>query len=234
MREFKLVVATGVALALAGCASDRCGQVNQNATVAVVRGVRGNAQYSVGGRPMQPLTPRMRLPGEATVQTGADSLVDLQVNGAASELRLMSQSRLTLKTANHSAQGNAEIRLDLGLGTLLGRVKTIARDSKYEVITPRAVAFIRRGGTDFEVQSTLKEYGVETVTFTCITGQMVCLPKVWGPRGQINLGRDVKTVDTGQSYTPSTFGRLVPNNPVGPASLRTLKSFEENVKWEAF
>jgi hypothetical protein len=231
MRALKSVLVAGVVLALAGCASNRGGQLNNHASVAVVREVRGNARYSVGGGPMRPLTPKMQLPGEATIQTGGDSLVDLQVNGRASEVRLMPQSTLTLKTVEDSVQGSSETRLDLGLGTLLGTVKTISKDSKYEVITPRAVAFIRRSGTDFEVQSTLKEYGVDTVTFTCMTGQMICLPKFLGPRGRIDIGRDVKTLDTRQSYTPTTFGKLAPNNPVVPASLGILKSFQENAKW---
>jgi hypothetical protein len=233
-RALKSVLAGGVALALAGCAGNRSGQVNNHASVALVREVWGNAQYSVGGGPMRPLMPKMQLPGEATIQTGADSQVDLQINGRASEVRLMPRSTLTLKTVEHSAEGYSETRLDLGIGTLLGSVKAISKDSEYEVITPRAVAFIRGGGADFEVQSTLKEYGVETVTFTCITGQMICLPKILGPRGRIDIGRDVKTLDTRQSYTPTTFGKLVPNNPVVPASLRTLKSFEENAKWGVF
>jgi hypothetical protein len=234
MRALKAVLAGGVALALAGCASNRGGQLNKHTSVAVVREVRGNAQYSVGGGPMQPLMPHMLLPADATIQTGEDALVDLQVNGRASEVKLMPQSTLTLKTVKGSAEENSETRLDLGIGTLLGSVKTISKDLKYEVITPRAVAFIRGSGTDFEVQSTLKEYGVDAVTFTCITGQMICLPKVLGPKGRIYIGRDVKTLDTGQSYTPTTFGRLVPNNPVVPASLGILKSFEENAKWGVF
>jgi hypothetical protein len=234
MRGLKSVLAAGVALALAGCASNPGGQLNKHASGAVVREVRGNAQYSVGGRPMQSLMPNMQLPAEATIQTGTDSIVHLQINGRASEVRLMPQSILTLKTVENSAERNSETRLDLRLGTVLGSVKTISKDSKYEVITPRAVAFIRGSGTDFEVQSTLKEYGVDTVTFTCITGQMICLPKVLGLKGRIDIGRDVKTLDAGQSYTPSTFGRLLPNNPVEPASLGILKSFEENAKRGVF
>ncbi len=234
MRALRTILMGGVALALAGCASNRGGPTNEHASVAVVCDVRGNVQYSVAGGPMHPLTPKMQLPREATIQTGADSSVDLQVNGRESEVRLMAQSTLTLKTVEDSAEGISETRLDLGVGTLLGSVKAISKESKYEVITPRAVAFIRGSGADFEVQSTLKEYGVDSVTFTCITGQMICLPKVLGPRGRIDIGRDVKTLDTGQSYTPTTFGRLVPNNPVVPASLGILKSFEENAKWGVF
>ena len=184
---------------------------------ATIRSVHGSAQASIGGGPVQPLRPNMPLTEGATIQTGADSAVDLQVNGRTSTVRMTADTTMTLKTMKTLGE-DSETMLDLKVGTLLGSVKKISNNSKYELRTPRGVTRVRGGG--FAVSCVPQPNGTPKVSFTCVTGQLLCV----GIGTMIySSNPPLMTLTSGQSWTPPDNNMQV--TPVVPAPPEILRSF---------
>lgn len=171
--------------------------MSSHAAKATVRSVHGMAQYSVDNGPMMDLHPNTELPEGATVKTGPNASVDIQVNGRTSVVRVTADTTMTLKTMTDLGAGDSETMLNLSSGELLGTVKKISKGSRYEIQTPRGVAGIR--GTDWAVQVSQLANGLYTVTFTSITGEVICVANV-----DINGNPTpvTKILVNGQSWTP--------------------------------
>jgi len=178
---------------------------------ATVRAVHGGAVYSIGGGAPQALRPNMILPEGATIQTEPDARVDLQVNGRTSKVRIEANTKMTLSTMEAFGEGvetNTETMLDLKIGTLLGSVKEISKNSRYEISTPRGVAGIR--GAEFAVQVAQNGDGTYNVTFSSVFGTVYVVANViiWGVPTPIP-----KVLTTGYSWTPPEIVNAVGDIP---------------------
>ncbi len=117
---------------------------------AVIVSVVGKAMINYGDGAPEPATEKMVLKEGATINTGANSkvILDLGENGQA--LSINANSTLTLdelKLKNTPAGPVAQTTLELKRGGLIGNTKKLAASSKYEVRTANGVAGIR--GTSF-------------------------------------------------------------------------------------
>ena len=222
MRGAKSLLGCGLVLAVAGCASDDGGQMAWQESTATIRSVIGSAQWSIGGGLWLPARPNMIMPEGTTIQTGADSAVDMQVNGHTSTVRLTSNTTMTLSTMKALGE-DSETVLDVKVGTILGSVRKLSKNSKYEVKNTRGMCGIR--GTDFVVQVVPQDSGVPLVTYTCVTGQLLCVIHLI-----INgVPTDVpRTLNTGQTWTPpeTAYGGSQTKPFENPAPI--LKLFENN------
>jgi hypothetical protein len=144
-----------------------------------------------------PLRPNMELEEGTTITTGPGSTVDLQVNGRTSTVRVVENSRLSLKKMQDVGAGDSQTMLNIDNGTVFGSVKKITKESTYDIQTPRGVAGIR--GTDWAVQVSQLANGNYTVTFTSATGKVFVVANISiaGVMTQVP-----KTLTDGQSWTP--------------------------------
>lgn len=125
---------------------------------AVVRAVKGSAQYSEGGTWLALSTGQVLRPG-AIVRTANESNVDLYMGDNGPIVRLMENTTLGIDKLNYEATGVdtvIETQLDLKSGRLVGIVRKLSATSKYEVKTPNGVAGIR--GTEYVISATNEVY----------------------------------------------------------------------------
>jgi hypothetical protein len=200
MKRITPILVCALTLALAGLTTVVMAAGAKRATKATVRAVHGDVQYSTDGGQWKPLRPNMDLPEGTSVKTGADSGADMQVNGRTSTVRVTADTTMTLKQMEAIGAGMAadtETLLKLDGGTVMGSVKKISGDSHYQVSTPRGVAGVR--GTDFQVVVTALPSGLFTVTFTSVTGQVICVSNI-----TINgtITPVTKILTSGMSWTP--------------------------------
>ena len=155
---------------------------------AMVRTVHGTVQYAKGDQ-WPAVKAKMEFGPGATFRTGPESFVDLWVNGIstirATALTTMQLQRMARVGADRNA--DTETTLDLQSGTILGNVKKLSAISYYRIKTPHGTAGIR--GTDFAVQVMPLPTGGYTVTFTCVTGEMVCAFVVDGAPKVLHSGK---------------------------------------------
>jgi hypothetical protein len=121
---------------------------------AVVRAIRGQAQFAEGGNWLPLRVGQILRPGSA-VRTANDSQVDLFMDQSGPVVRLAENTTLGIDKLNFEATGVdtvIETQLDLKSGRILGIVKKMAATSKYEIKTPNGVAGIR--GTEYDVSAT--------------------------------------------------------------------------------
>src|SRR5438445_6981134 len=121
---------------------------------AVVRSIRGQAQYAEGGNWLQLKEGQILKPG-STVRTANESQVDIYMDENGPVVRLVENTTLGIDKLNFTATGVdtvIETQLDLKSGRILGIVKKMAHDSKYEIKTPNGVAGIR--GTEYDITAT--------------------------------------------------------------------------------
>jgi len=121
---------------------------------AVVRAVRGTAQYSLAGAGYKPLQVGYALPPNSKIRTAADSSVDLFLGDNGPVVRVTPDTELgvdKLDVADSGVEKVINTQLDLRNGRILGNVKKMAAASKYEVKTPRGVAGIR--GTEYDIRA---------------------------------------------------------------------------------
>ncbi len=121
---------------------------------AVVRSVKGKAQYAEGGAWMA-LKVGQTLGQGAQVKTGNDSEVDLFLDQNGPLVRLLENTTLGIDKLCFTPTGAdtvIETQLDLKSGKIVGIVKKLAATSKYEVKTPNGVAGIR--GTEYSISAT--------------------------------------------------------------------------------
>lgn len=158
---------------------------------AVVRAVRGSADYSDGSGSWLPLkTGRVLKPG-AVIRTSADSQVDLFLDQNGPVVRVTESSQLAIERLSFESTG-ADTVIDTGLdlrsGRVLGNVKKMAEASKYEVKTPNGVAGIR--GTEYDISADGKVVvldGSVVVVFVKADGTVI-----------------TQVVNAGQTFDPAT------------------------------
>lgn len=212
----------GLVLAFAGVASLVVAEGTGHANTATVRSIHGTATYTVPGGQAMPLRPNMELDENTLIETGPDTVVDLTVNGRTSTVRITASTKVTLKTMEDLGAGDSETMLDLKDGQILGSVKKISKASKYEISTPRGVAGIR--GTDFAVTVTQQANGLYSVTFTSVTGTVICV-------SDVTIAGTVtpvtKVLVNGQSWTPPDTASS-PQDPLLNAIVAALPSIMNN------
>ena len=144
------IVAAGVVALIGAVSSAQAAEVGK----AVVRSVRGHAQYAEGGQWLE-LKPGQVLKPGASIRTANESQVDLFLDQNGPMVRLVENTTLGIDKLNFEATGIEtvmETQLDLKSGRILGIVKKMAHNSKYEIKTPNGVAGVR--GTEFDVSAT--------------------------------------------------------------------------------
>jgi len=122
---------------------------------AVVRSIRGDAQYQESGGQWLPLKVGQVLKAGSTVRTANDSHADLFMDQNGPVVRLVENTTLGLDKLNYTATGVdtvIETQLDLKSGRIIGIVRKMADQSKYEIKTPNGVAGIR--GTEYDITAT--------------------------------------------------------------------------------
>ncbi|MGA2175013.1 MAG: FecR family protein [Verrucomicrobiota bacterium] len=160
---------------------------------AIVLAVHGKVEYFQENQWLN-VKPNIQLAHGTTLRTGPDSYVDVFVNGI-SIIRVTEQTTMQLqKMTRTSAERGADTEtiLNLERGTILGNVRKLSANSRYEIATPHGVARIR--GTDFQVSVSPQTNGAPVVTFTSAMGELVCSAVVDGKSV-------VKVLRSGESWT---------------------------------
>ncbi len=163
---------------------------------ATVRALEGDVTYTVNGSAPMKVHANMTLEPGSTIITGPDSHCDLSVNGVSSVVRVNADSKIELQKMffyGTMRAGDRETMLDLKAGGVLGNVKKISGNSRYEIETPHGVAGIR--GTDFQITINVKPDGTFSVTFSSITGQVIVA-------ADVNGQTVTHILNTGESWTP--------------------------------
>jgi hypothetical protein len=167
---------------------------------AVVRTIRGTAQYSDKGGELKSLRVGRVLGPGASVKAGVNSTVDLFLADNGPLVRVTSDTTLDLDKLEVDRTGVdvvIETMLNLKTGTIQGNVKKMADASKYEVKTPYTVCAIR--GTEYQISAD----GVHHV----ITGSV--LVAYTNPRTGVVT---THPVNQGQTFIP-------PVDPTNPAQV---------------
>lgn len=192
--NFSKLIACGVAATAMLLASSAEAAVNR----AIVRAIRGTAEYSVAGAPWKTLRVGQALNPTTSVKTGVSSQVDLFLGDNGPTVRLLADTTLGLDKLNIDRTGVdvvIETFLDLQTGTIQGNVKQLASVSKYEVKTPFTVCAIK--GTEYQISAD----GVLHV----IKGAVLV---AYGPPGAVQTA----TINAGQTFVPRP-STAPPNTP---------------------
>jgi hypothetical protein len=146
----KIIASVATLVALLAVASAQAVEVGK----AVVRSVKGQAQYAEGGGAWMALKVGQTLQPGTQVKTGNDSAVDLFMDQNGPMVRLLENTTLGIDKLCFTPTGAdtvVETQLDLKSGRIVGIVKKLAATSKYEVKTPNGVAGIR--GTEYSISA---------------------------------------------------------------------------------
>src|SRR3989442_6830712 len=122
---------------------------------AVVRSIRGDAQYQEAGGQWLKLKVGQVLKAGSIVRTANDSHADLFMDPNGPVVRLVENTTLGLDKLSYTSTGVdtiIETQLDLKSGRIIGIVRKMADQSKYEIKTPNGVACIR--GTKYYISAT--------------------------------------------------------------------------------
>jgi WD40 repeat protein/tRNA A-37 threonylcarbamoyl transferase component Bud32/Tfp pilus assembly protein PilF len=126
----------------------------------------GAAEYTVGDGKWNPVEIGRVLRAGSAVRTDADCVVDLFLKQNGPVVRVTPDSELEL-TKLSFLQAEPEVIIETVLtlkkGRVLGTVKKLATDSRYEVVTPAGTAAVR--GTQYDVRADGR--------VTCIQGQVL-------------------------------------------------------------
>jgi hypothetical protein len=145
----------GFAVAVAAFVGSSHVQAAAELNEAIVRGVRGTANYSTDrGSNWRDLKVGTKLKQNSVIRTAPGSVVDLFLSDNGPVVRVtenttMGIDRLTIDSSG--VEKIIETQLDLRSGRILGNVKKLAAASKYEVKTPQGVAGIR--GTRYDISA---------------------------------------------------------------------------------
>jgi hypothetical protein len=195
---FPRLAAYGVALTVTSMVASALADED----AALVRAVRGSAQYSEGGA-WKAIKVDIKLHQGAIIKTAADSQVDLFLRNNGPVIRVTENSTLGLDKLFFQETGGETVidtRLNLSNGRILGNVKHMASSSKYEVKIPSGTVGIR--GTEYDISANgpvrVQSDGPALVTWVDPT------------TGRVSQ----MTVNAGQTFTPPAQ----PQNPptVGP------------------
>jgi hypothetical protein len=172
MKRTRIIFACALVLALAGVTTLRSAEQGRKEGKATVRTVHGTVDYQdKQNGPWLPVRPNMKFAAGITIRTGVDGTADISVNGTASAIRLTNNTTLQIPTMSFvgsAREGDTTTMLNLKSGAVIGNVKKISANSRYEIITPHGVAGVR--GTDFSVEAIPTPDGTFDVTFSSITG----------------------------------------------------------------
>jgi hypothetical protein len=202
MRKLQTFAAYLAVLAVVGISSLQSAEPGSIEGTAMVRTVKGRATYTTPDGSSHVLTAGTELAAGSTIHTGPNTFVYVSVNGLASAVRIAAESTITIERMSRTGatrEGNTDTGLSLQVGSIVGQVKKLAADSRYEIKTPHGVAGIR--GTDFAVDVVANGNGQYTVTFTSLTGTVVASAVVDG-------SIITKTLIGGESWTVG--GEVVP------------------------
>ena len=202
----------GFAVACAAFLSASTTQAAPEQNKAVVRAVRGTANFSTDrGANWKALKVGTSLNQNSVVRTAPGSTVDLYMNENGPAVRITENTTMGIDrlTVDRTGADNViETQLDLRNGRILGNVRKLAAASKYEVKTPQGVAGIR--GTRYDISA--------DGTVRVIEGQIVVVYIVNGiaSTATVNAGQ--------QSRPPTTGGGQVEVTPIPPAVLAQISS----------
>jgi hypothetical protein len=184
----------GFAVAVAAFVGTAHVQAAAEMNEALVRGVRGTANYSTDrGSNWRDLKVGTRLKQNSIIRTAPGAIVDLFLNDNGPVVRVTENTTLGIDRLTIDRAGTEKIietQLDLRAGRILGNVKHLAAASKYEVKTPQGVAGIR--GTRYDISAdgkvkitegeSLMVYviGGRTSTGRVVGGQMISPPTTAG------------------------------------------------------
>ena len=188
------LIACGIAVTAMLIAASAEAAVNR----AIVRAIRGTAEYSVAGSDWKSLRVGQALSPTSSLKTGVSSEVDLFLGDNGPTVRLLADTTLGLEKLNIDRTGIdvvIETFLDLKTGTIQGNVKQLAAASKYEVKTPATVCAIK--GTEYQISAD----GVVHV----IKGAVLV---AYGSPGAVQTA----TVNAGQTLVPAP-ATAAPNTP---------------------
>lgn len=202
----------GFAVAVAALLSATTAQAAPEQNKAVVRSVRGSANYSTDrGANWKTLKVGTSLNQNSVVRTAPGSMVDLFLGDNGPIVRVTEDTTLGIDRLTIDRTGVdkvIETQLDLRNGRILGEVKRLAAASKYEVKTPHGVAGIR--GTRYDIRSD----GTVIVT----EGQVVV---VYIVDGQAYTA----TANAGDTVRPPTPGtRQVLTSPTPPTVITDVNT----------
>jgi hypothetical protein len=170
MKKTQIILACALALALAGITVLHAAEEGRKEGKASVRSVRGKVEYNDHGN-WVPLKPNMKFASGVSIRTGPKGVTDISVNGLSSAVRITNATTLEIKEMSYvgsAREGDTTTMLNLLSGTVLGNVKKISANSRYEITTPHGVAGIR--GTDWLVSAVPTEDGKYVVTFSSVSG----------------------------------------------------------------
>ena len=172
MKKTQIIFACALVLTLAALATLRAAEEGQKEGKATVKTVHGKVEY-LDNNVWLPVHPNMKFSSGVSIRTGPtpDCSADISVNGLTSVVRLTNSTTLQIPRMSFVGdvrEGDSTTMLNLVSGTVLGNVKKISANSRYEITTPHGVAGIR--GTDFKVEAIPTEDGKFLVTFSSITG----------------------------------------------------------------
>jgi hypothetical protein len=187
----------GIAVACAAFLSATEAQAAMEQNHAVVRGVRGSANYSSDrGANWKPLKVGATLRQNSVIRTAPGASVDLFLGDNGPVVRVTEDTTLGIDRLTIDRTGVEKIietQLDLRNGRILGNVKHLAAASKYEVKTPQGVAGIR--GTRYDIRA--------DGTVTVVEGTVVVVYMV-------NNQPSTATVPAGRTAHPPVAGGQVP------------------------
>ncbi|MGP8201313.1 MAG: FecR domain-containing protein [Limisphaerales bacterium] len=195
MKRTQIIIACALALILAGATTLRSAEEGIKQAKATVRACHGKVDYQdTQNGPWLPVKPNMKFSAGITLRTGPDGAADISVNGNSSAVRMTNNTILQIPTMSYvgsAREGDTTTMLNLETGTVIGNVKKISANSRYEIMTPHGVAGIR--GTDFAVECVRMDNHTFDVTFNSITG-VITVSAV------INGQTVTHTLTTGQSW----------------------------------
>jgi len=216
MKRIQTIAAYFIVLVLAGVSSLKSAEPGRVVGKAIIRSVSGTATFTSANGEKGKLKVNMELEAGATISTGPDAFVYLNVNGLLSTVRVASDTTIAISEMSRvgsAADGDTDTSLDLRAGEILGQVKKVSANSRYEIKTPHGVAGIR--GTDFNIKVLLLPNGEYLVTFTSVDGQLLVSAIVSG-------STVVKVLYTHESWTPG-------NGDVRPTPLDLLTLYMDEI-----
>jgi hypothetical protein len=172
MKRTQIILACALALTLAGVTALHAAEEGLKQGKAIVRSCHGIVQYQTQPNgAWLPVKVDMKFSAGVTVRTGPDGSADINVNGTSSTVRMTNNTTLQIPTMSYVGsrqEGDTTTMLNLETGTVIGNVRKISANSRYEIMSPHGVAGIR--GTDFAVEVIHLPDGNVRVTFDSITG----------------------------------------------------------------
>jgi hypothetical protein len=206
----KKLIAYGVAMLAITLMADLQAQSMKQGK-AEVKALKGTAKYSSGGGVWVPLKVGTVLRPGASIQTGADSYVDLFLDQNGPLVRVTAETTMGIDKLNYDGSGSDSVidtQLDLQSGRIVGRVKKLASASKYQIKLPNGVAGIR--GTDYDVFVRPLGNNKWEIRVTSVTGTLV--------GSAIIDGREVTgVVHDGQTWRPETGVEPTPEDIIREA-----------------